>query len=200
MTGLAAAACLSLLPLLALSSPLLGQHRAPKSFKLAVPSCPRADSLLGPANGEPQSLRAEAFPAQDTVRVYAGEMRKTLEASIRASRDGPIDDPDARLYMIVDGAAKRAMFASPDSLRFTLLIDDSLFDLGPPHIGVPRSPAAGIGFDVWIGPLMLSKLVRANRVEAHLGGATIQTGDNFQGSLRASYRVAVCGVPSGTER
>ena len=188
------AAHLSLALLLAVTPQLASQRRAPKSLKLSVRSCSRADSLLGPANDEPKSLRAEAFPDRDTIRVYAGDTRNGLEASVLASTRASTDDPDARVYMIVGGEAKRALFRSADSLRFTLRIDDSLFDLGPPHVGRPLSPAAPIGFDIWIGPLILSKLVRANRVEATVGGAPIETSKDFVRSLRASYRVALCGA------
>src|SRR5690242_4517979 len=132
---------LALVSSLASFAPLSGQRPAPKSFKLPAFSCPRADSLLGPANGEPKSLRAEAVPDQDTIRVYVGEMPRTVEASLRVSRRGPIDDPDAQFYMVLDGGAKRQFFASPDPQRFLLIIDDSLIDLGPPHTGMPLSPA-----------------------------------------------------------
>ena len=174
---------------------LAGQRHAPKSVKVPVTSCWRADSLLGPANDEPKSLRGEAFPDRDTIRVYAGDTRKGLEASLLATTRASAEDPDARVYMVVDGAAKRGLFRSADPLRFILRLDDSLFDLGPPRVGRPLSPAAPIGFNIWIGPLMLSKLVRANRVEANLGGAPLETGNDFIGSLRASYRVALCGAP-----
>ena len=189
------AAHLGLAIVLGVTPQLAGQRRAPKSVTVPVTSCSRADSLLGPANDEPKSVRAEAFADRDSIRVYAGDTRKGLEASLLAATRASAEDPDARVYVVVDGAAKRALFRSADPLRFTLRLDDSLFDLGPPHVGRPLTPAAPIGFDIWIGPLMLSKLVRANRVEANLGGAPIETSKDFVGSLRASYRLALCGAP-----
>ena len=189
------AAHLGLAIVLGVTPQLAGQRRAPKSVTVPVTSCSRADSLLGPANDEPKSVRAEAFADRDSIRVYAGDTRKGLEASLLAATRASAEDPDARVYVVVDGAAKRALFRSADPLRFTLRLDDSLFDLGPPHVGRPLTPAAPIGFDIWIGPLMLSKLVRANRVEASLGGAPIETSKDFVGSLRASYRLALCGAP-----
>src|SRR5256885_8621954 len=153
---------------------LAGQRHAPKSVKVPVTSCWRADSLLGPANDEPKSLRGEAFPDRDTIRVYAGDTRKGLEASLLATTRASAEDPDARVYMVVDGAAKRALFRSADPLRFILRLDDSLFDLGPPRVGRPLSPAAPIGFDIWIRPLMLSKLARANKAAANVGGAPLE--------------------------
>ncbi len=101
--------------------------------------------------------------------------------------------------MVLDGGAKRQFFASSDPQRFVLIIDDSLIDLGAPHTGVPLSPTAAIGFDVWVAPLVLSKLVRASTIQARLGGAAIETGDKFKRSLRAGYRVAMCGA-SPTDR
>jgi len=189
------AAHLGLAIVLGVTPQLAGQRRAPKSVTVPVTSCSRADSLLGPANDEPKSVRAEAFADRDSIRVYAGDTRKGLEASLLAATRASAEDPDARVYVVVDGAAKRALFRSADPLRFTLRLDDSLFDLGPPHVGRPLTPAAPIGFDIWIGPLMLSKLVRANRVEASLGEAPIETSKDFVGSLRASYRLALCGAP-----
>jgi hypothetical protein len=171
----------------------VGQHHAAKSFNVPVASCPRADSLLGPLTDEPSSLRAESFPGRDTIRVYAGDTRAGLEASLSADTHAPIDEPDARIYVILSGAAKRAFFRSADSLRFMMRIDDSLFDLVPPHVGMPLSSVAPVGFDIWIGPFTLSKMVRANQLEANLGGAAIATGKGFLGSLRAGYRVALCG-------
>jgi hypothetical protein len=189
---------LSLLVLLGVFAPLEGQQRAPKSFKLPASSCPRADSLLGSTMDEPQYLRAEGIPDQDTIHVYAGETPRTLEASLTASRRGPIDEPDAKFYIVLTDDAKRTFFASADAPRFVLVIDDSLIDLGPAHTGVPLSPRAPLGFDVWVSPLVLSKVVRANTVQARLGGVALKTGETFQRSLRAGYRVALCGAsPTG---
>src|SRR2546423_5326642 len=175
------AAHLGLALVLGITPQLAGQRHAPKSVKVPVTPCSRADSLLGPANDEPKSLRAEAFPDRDTIRVYAGDTRKGLEASLLATTRASAEDPDALVYMVVDGAAKRGLFRSADPLRFTLRLDDSLFDLGPPHVGRPPSPAAAIGFDHWIGALMVSELVPAHRVEGTLGGAPFEHRDDFIG-------------------
>jgi len=192
-----AAAWVVLFPLLAGPSPAFGQRHATKFFDLPVASCPRADTLLGSAGGEPRSVRATGVPDHDTIWLHAGEWLRTLEASIEVNGHEASDAPDSRLYITLDGGDKRSVLAHPDSLRFRLALDDSLFDLGPPHPGVQLSPKAPIGFDVWIGPLTLLALVRAHKVEARLGGVPIKTGDKFQRSLRASYRIAVCGVPPG---
>lgn len=50
-----AAAWVVLFPLLAGPSPAFGQRHATKFFDLPVASCPRADTLLGSAGGEPRS-------------------------------------------------------------------------------------------------------------------------------------------------
>ncbi len=88
MVGSAPRVSLALVSLLAAFAPLDGQRGAPKSFKLPASSCPRVDSLVGAANDEPKSLRAEGVPDQDTIRVYVGETPRTLEASLRVSRRG----------------------------------------------------------------------------------------------------------------
>ena len=193
-----ASVSLSLLVLLGTFAPLDGQRRASKSFKLSASSCPRADSLLGSPNDEPHSLRAAGIPDQDTIYVYAGETPRTLEASLPVSRRGPVDEPDAKFYIVLTDDAKRTFFASADPPRLVLVIDDSLIDLGPAHTGVPLSPRAPLGFDVWVSPLVLSKAVRATVVQARFGGVALKTGDGFQRSLRAGYRLALCGAsPTG---
>jgi hypothetical protein len=184
----------SLLSLLGATSQLAGQRGGHKSLTLSSTTCSRADSVLGAPKNEPKALRGEFFAGRDTVQVHAGDRRSGLEATLPASSSAGIDDPDARFYIIVAGTSKQTLFRSSASLRFTLTIDDSLYDLGPPHPGIPLSPAASVGFDVWIAPFILSKLVRAKTVEARLGGAAVETGDKFLASLRAGYRIALCGA------
>jgi len=170
-------------------------QRIARPIKVPVRSCPAADSLLGPPDGEPHSLRGDAFPNRDTVFAYAGEsLRDGVEASVRVNRTAGTDAPEAQLYFHVSGTAARGLLADSEAPRVTLVLDDSTFDLGRAHPGVVLGSLerAGAGFDAWVGPFMFLKLAQARQVGLRLGAVHLSA-TNLARNVRPLYRVALCG-------
>ncbi len=166
-----------------------------------IPSCPLADSLLGPKGGDGRGdLRGFYSETEDVGRLVAGGpfsplSRSGLQADVTFFGRGPYPSPDPTVtiflrapeaFPYLDGAR-----ASPAHVR----LDDSI-TLGPYPVTIgsyvgPRDHVV-LPLSIHLAHGDFLRTVQARRIAIVVDDRVRQLDDGARRSLRALYRTSVC--------
>lgn len=186
---------------------VLSERAIAQSERIPVPSCPHADSLLGPLGEDSKGIvRRRHKPAADSTYFITGLGTGVINGNqpsltFLAGIGFPIPRlrPDAELLVILRGRAAASLTKSAATPGVNLLLDDAaprplaIVTLGEFN-GAPGTPVT-LPVSAAILSDDLLALARADRAAIVIETVRIPLSGSDQRDLRALYRAAACEHP-----
>jgi hypothetical protein len=184
------------LPANANSQAVIGIHNV-----VRVRSCPAADSVLGPIEGDSRGeVRATYAPDQGASWVLAGPMpgwstSSDMSASVRVAGHGPMAEPSVLLVYFLLGREATAYYDGAAVTPLRLVLDDSLPVEPDSVIQGSYSGArafAKVPLSLRLSHAQFLQVLQAHSLELQIAATRHRLSRSTRTNLRALYRVVVC--------